>query len=102
MSTRVIIFSGKGGTGKTTISAATAALIASQGKRVLVMSSDPAHSLSDVVGMPISRENLTPLAPNLFGLEIDTIYEMRKNVSGFQQFVASAYEKQGVDSSVAA
>jgi arsenite-transporting ATPase len=102
MSTRVIIFSGKGGTGKTTISAATAALIASQGRRVLVMSSDPAHSLSDVVGLPISRENLTPLAPNLFGLEIDTIYEMRKSVSGFQQFVASAYEKQGVDSSVAA
>ncbi len=102
MSTRVIIYSGKGGTGKTTVSAATAALIASQGRRVLVMSSDPAHSLSDVVGHPISRESLTPLAPNLFGLEIDTIYEMRKSVSGFQNFVASAYEKQGVDSSVAA
>jgi arsenite/tail-anchored protein-transporting ATPase len=102
MSTRVIIFSGKGGTGKTTISAATAALIASQGRQVLVMSSDPAHSLSDVIGQPISRETLTPLAPNLYGLEIDTIFEMRKSVSGFQQFVANNYEKQGVDSSLAA
>ena len=46
----------KGGTGKTTVSAATAALIASRGKRVLIMSSDPAHSLSDVVGKPISRD----------------------------------------------
>ncbi len=102
MSTRVIIYSGKGGTGKTTISAASAALMAAQGRRVLIMSSDPAHSLSDVMGQPISRESLTPLAPNLFGLEVDTIYEMRKSVSGFQSFVATAYEKQGVDSSVAA
>ncbi len=102
MPTRVIIYSGKGGTGKTTISAATAALIASQGKRVLIISSDPAHSLSDVMGQAISREELTPLAPNLFGLEVDTIYEMRKNMGGFQKFVANTYEGQGIDKSVAA
>lgn len=102
MATRVIIYSGKGGTGKTTVSAATAAMIAHQGKRVLVMSSDPAHSLSDVVGQSISRENLTPLAPNLFALEVDTVYEMRKNLGGFQNFVMNTYEKKGVQSSVAA
>jgi arsenite/tail-anchored protein-transporting ATPase len=102
MPTRVIIYSGKGGTGKTTISAATAALTASRGKRVLIMSSDPAHSLSDVMGKPISRDKITLLAPNLFGLEVDTIYEMRKKVSGYQQFVANTYEQQGVESSVAA
>jgi len=102
MSTRVIIYSGKGGTGKTTVSAATACLLAGQGKRVLIMSSDPAHSLSDVMGQAISRDDLTPLAPNLFGLEIDTIYEMRKNMAGFQRFIANTYEGKGVDSSVAA
>jgi arsenite/tail-anchored protein-transporting ATPase len=102
MATRVIIYSGKGGTGKTTVSAATAALIASQGKRVLIMSSDPAHSLSDVVGQNISRENFTQLAPNLFGLEVDTVFEMRRNMSGFQNFVINSYEKHGVQSSVAA
>ncbi len=102
MSTRVIIYSGKGGTGKTTVSAASAALIAASGKRVLIMSSDPAHSLSDVLGQSISRDDITPLAPNLYGLEIDTIHEMRKKVSGFQQFVANAYESQGIGSSVAA
>ena len=102
MSTRVIIYSGKGGTGKTTISAASAAMIAAGGKRVLIMSSDPAHSLSDVLGQPISRESLTPLAPNLYGLEIDTIYEMRKKVSGYQQFIANSYENQGIGTSVAA
>ncbi|HEX2909724.1 MAG TPA: ArsA family ATPase [Chloroflexia bacterium] len=102
MATRVIIYSGKGGTGKTTVSAATAAMIASQGKRVLIMSSDPAHSLSDVLGQAISRDQVTLLAPNLFGLEVDTIYEMRKKVSGYQQFIATTYENQGIGSSVAA
>ena len=98
MPTRVIIYSGKGGTGKTTVSAATASLVASQGKRVLIMSSDPAHSLSDVMGQVISRDDLTPLAPNLFGLEIDTIYEMRKNMGGFQRFISNTYEGRGIDS----
>lgn len=102
MGTRVLIYSGKGGTGKTTVSAATAALIASRGKRVLIMSSDPAHSLSDVVGEPISRDEMTLLAPNLYGLEVDTIYEMRKNMGGFQKFMANAYEGRGIESSVAA
>ena len=102
MATRVIIYSGKGGTGKTTISAATASLIAARGKRTLIMSSDPAHSLSDVIGKAISRDSLTPLAPNLYGLEVDTIYEMKKNVSGFQKFVANQYEGNGVGSSVSA
>lgn len=102
MGTRVLIYSGKGGTGKTTVSAATAALIAGRGKRVLIMSSDPAHSLSDVVGQSISRDELTQLAPNLFGLEVDTIYEMRKNMGGFQKFMANAYEGRGIESSVAA
>ena len=45
---RVIIYSGKGGTGKTTISSSTAVALARQNKKVLIMSSDPAHSLSDV------------------------------------------------------
>ncbi|NCC36698.1 MAG: ArsA family ATPase, partial [Chloroflexia bacterium] len=48
--TRVIIYSGKGGTGKTTISAATATLLARTGRRTLVLSSDPAHSLADALG----------------------------------------------------
>ncbi|MEI7555392.1 ArsA family ATPase [Candidatus Chlorohelix sp.] len=102
MGTRVIIYSGKGGTGKTTISAASASLIASRGKKVLIMSSDPAHSLSDVIGKAISRDELTELAPNLYGLEVDTVYEMRKSMGGFQKFMANAYEGRGVDSSVAA
>lgn len=100
--TRVIIYSGKGGTGKTTLSAATATLLARMGRRTLVLSSDPAHSLADALGMEISRDRATMIVPNLYGLEVDTIYEWRQNLSGFQQFVTSTYSNRGVERSTAA
>ncbi|NNJ13024.1 ArsA family ATPase [Chloroflexales bacterium ZM16-3] len=100
--TRVIIYSGKGGTGKTTISAATATMLAGMGRRTLVLSSDPAHSLADALGAEISRDRVTLIAPCLYGLEIDTIYEWRQNLSGFQQFVTSTYSNRGVERSTAA
>lgn len=100
--TRVIIYSGKGGTGKTTISAATATMLARGGRRTLVLSSDPAHSLADALGTPISRDRPTPITPGLYGLEVDTIYEWRHNLGGFQQFIASTYSSRGVDRSTAA
>lgn len=100
--TRVIIYSGKGGTGKTTISAATAAVMAEQGKRTLVISSDPAHSLGDALGVLVSREQPTPITTNFYGLEVDTIYEWRRNLGGFQQFVASTYNSRGIDRSTSA
>lgn len=99
--TRVIIYSGKGGTGKTTISAATAVLLARSGRRTLVLSSDPAHSLADALGVAISRDRPTAVAPGLYGLEVDTIYEWRHNLGGFQQFVASTYSNRGIDRSTA-
>ncbi len=98
---RVIIYSGKGGTGKTTISSCTAVALARQGKRVLIMSSDPAHSLSDVFDVQISRNEPLKIERNLYGLEVDTIYELKKNMSGFQKFVSSSYKNQGIDSGMA-
>lgn len=100
--TRVIIYSGKGGTGKTTISAATATLLARNGRRTLVLSSDPAHSLADALGVAVSRDRPTMIAPSLYALEVDTIYEWRHNLGGFQQFVASTYSNRGIDRSTAA
>ncbi len=99
--TRVIIYSGKGGTGKTTISSSTAVALARQGKRVLIMSSDPAHSLSDVFNMRISRNDPQKIEENLYGLEVDTVYELKKNMSGFQKFVSSSYKSKGIDSGMA-
>ncbi len=102
MPSRVIIFSGKGGTGKTTISAATAALLAREGKKVLIISTDPAHSLSDVICQPIGLDRPTYLAPNLYGLEVDAPTEARRSMSGLQNYMENAYKKQGVTGSVAA
>ena len=66
---RVLLFTGKGGVGKTTIAAATAVRAAKAGHRTLVMSTDPAHSLADAYEAQISPE-LTEIAPNLFGQQI--------------------------------
>jgi arsenite/tail-anchored protein-transporting ATPase len=53
---RVLLFTGKGGVGKTTLAAATGARLAVGGRKVLVASADPAHSLGDVFGLPLTHE----------------------------------------------
>ncbi len=69
---RLLLFGGKGGVGKTTTSAATAVWLADSGLRVLLVSSDPAHSTSDSLGVEIGSEP-TPIegVEGLFGLEMD-------------------------------
>ncbi len=64
-------FSGKGGVGKTTLAAATAVNLARAGRRVLVTSTDPAHSLSDVFDMQIGDQG-AQVEPNLTALEVDS------------------------------
>ena len=53
---RVLLFAGKGGVGKTTLAAATAALLARSGRKALALSTDPAHSLGDVLAAPLTGE----------------------------------------------
>ena len=53
---RLLLFTGKGGVGKTTAAAATAALLADRGRKTLVLSTDPAHSLADALGVPLGPE----------------------------------------------
>lgn len=68
---RVVLFTGKGGVGKTTLAAATAALLARTGRKVLVVSTDPAHSLGDALAADLSGEPLE-LDPGLFAAHVDT------------------------------
>ncbi len=66
----IMLFSGKGGVGKTTLAAATASRLAATGSQVLVMSTDPAHSLSDVFGVQLGARPRT-IEPGLDAMEVD-------------------------------
>src|SRR5712692_5120872 len=68
---RYIMFGGKGGLGKTTLSATCAFWLASQGKRVLLFSVDPQASLSDIFQQDIFGKGPVPIMPNLWAQEVD-------------------------------
>src|SRR5258708_25790737 len=68
---RIILFTGKGGVGKTTVAAATAVSTAAAGLRTLILSTDPAHSLADAFDVALGDQP-TPVAENLWGGELDT------------------------------
>ena len=64
---RIIIYTGKGGVGKTSIAAASACRIAQSGKKVLIMSTDQAHSLEDSFDKKIGKE-MVSITDNLFAM----------------------------------
>ena len=67
---RVLLFTGKGGVGKTTLAAATAARLAAAGRKTLVVSTDPAHSLGDALGVHLTGDPTEP-ADGLFASQLD-------------------------------
>ena len=96
---RIIIHTGKGGVGKTSMAAATACRIAKSGKRVLVMSTDPAHSLGDSFDQKIGKEP-TKIADRLDALEIDTVYESEKswgNLKGYFKELLTSRGGNGIE-----
>lgn len=91
---RVIIYTGKGGVGKTSMAAATAVQIASAGRRVLIMSTDPAHSLGDSFGCKVGKEP-TKVCDNLYALEIDTVYESEKSWGHISDYMKRLITSRG-------
>ena len=87
---KVVFFGGKGGVGKTTSAAAMALAASRAGKRVLLVSTDPAHSTSDIFEMPIGPEP-TPLLPNLHGLEIDSDFEAKRYVAEVKERIRDLF-----------
>lgn len=81
---KIVFFGGKGGVGKTSCSAAFAAYTAREGKKTLIVSTDPAHSVSDIFEMPIGME-ATFIRENLDGIEIDAAYESDKYIGGIKK-----------------
>ncbi len=92
---RIILFTGKGGVGKTTTAAATALQCARLGKKTLVISTDPAHSLSDALNIELGPEPTT-IAPNLWGQEFDVYYSMKKYWGNMRQLMLTVFKWQGV------
>jgi len=84
--TRIVLFTGKGGVGKTTVAAATAARAAARGLRVLVTSTDPAHSLSDAFDVPIGDEP-TAIQANLFAQQIDAQQRLERHWSDVRDYL---------------
>lgn len=91
---RVIIYTGKGGVGKTSMAAATACKIAKNGKKVLVMSTDQAHSLGDSFDSKIDNEP-TRLTENLYAMEIDTVYESEKSWGNLKDYFKQLLTMKG-------
>jgi arsenite-transporting ATPase len=96
MPPRTILYTGKGGVGKTSVAAATARRCAAQGSRTVVMSTDPAHSLSDSLGVELGPDP-AEVAPNLFAHEVIATTEMRRNWDHVSNWLSSMLMTQGVD-----
>src|SRR6266536_4541699 len=93
---RILLFTGKGGVGKTTVAAATAVRAAAAGKRTLITSTDPAHSLADSFDTAIGSK-AHQIAPDLWAEQIDAQERLESNWRDIQEFVVSFLNWAGVD-----
>jgi len=91
---RIIVHTGKGGVGKTSISAATALRCAEMGLRTIVISTDTAHSLADSLDVKIGPEPV-PLADNLWAQEVDARYSMDKYWGRIQNYMLDVLSARG-------
>jgi arsenite-transporting ATPase len=97
---RVVLFTGKGGVGKTTLAAATATLLARSGRKVLAVSTDPAHSLGDALEADLGGEP-TELDPGLFAAHVDTRTLLDGAWARLQGHLGTLLAGAGVDELVA-
>jgi len=97
---RIIVHTGKGGVGKTSISAATALRCSEMGLRTIVISTDTAHSLGDSLDVEIGPEP-TPIKDNLWAQEVDARYSMDKYWGSFQRYMVALFTQRGVKDIVA-
>jgi arsenite-transporting ATPase len=93
---RIILFTGKGGVGKTTLSASTGAYLSELGKKVLVVSVDPAHSLSDVLEIDVGPEP-KEIFKNFYAQEIDVYYSIEKFWGVLKEYLKNLLKWQGIE-----
>jgi arsenite-transporting ATPase len=93
---RILLYTGKGGVGKTSVAAASALLCAERGYRTIVFSTDIAHSLSDALNVSLGPEPIE-IAPNLWGQEPDVFYNVQRYWRTIQTYVATLFSWHGLD-----
>jgi arsenite/tail-anchored protein-transporting ATPase len=94
--TRILLYTGKGGVGKTSVAAATALLCAARGMRTLVVSTDIAHSLGDALDMPVGPTP-TEITANLWAHEPDVFFNISKYWRTIQSYFSSLFAWGGLD-----
>ncbi len=97
---RILLYTGKGGVGKTSVAAATALRCADLGYRTVVVSTDAAHSLADSFDIAIGNEPLE-IAPRLKAQEIDVLHQMEKYWGTVQEWLISVLSWRGMDKLIA-
>lgn len=97
---RILLYSGKGGVGKTSLSAATAVLAAKRGRRTLVVSTDAAHSLADALGVEVGPDP-TRILPDLDALEVDVNEELNRHWGVIHEWLTRFMTFKGVADAVA-
>lgn len=94
--TRALLFTGKGGVGKTTTAAATAALAARRGVKTLVLSTDAAHSLTDALAVPLGPDP-TEIEDGFYGQQVDTQHSFERSWREVRSYLGEVFEAAGVD-----
>jgi arsenite-transporting ATPase len=94
--TRILLFTGKGGVGKTTTAAATAVRCADAGLRTIVLSTDPAHSLADAFDVDLGPL-ASPITDDLWGQQLDAQERMEDSWHDIQGWLREVFAWAGVD-----
>jgi arsenite-transporting ATPase len=97
---RIILYTGKGGVGKTSVSASTALGLAKRGYRTLVMSTDAAHSLADSFDMPLGHEPVE-VTKNLWAQEVSVLHEVDRYWITLQEYITTLLSWRGMEDVVA-
>lgn len=96
MAPRTILYTGKGGVGKTSVAAASARALAAAGRRTLVISTDPAHSLGESLGAELGGAPVA-VGPRLWGQQISAQEEMQFHWSAVSAWMGELLAERGVD-----
>jgi arsenite-transporting ATPase len=93
---RLILMTGKGGVGKTSVAAATGLQCAELGYKTLVLSTDPAHSLADSFDMELGHEPRL-VRENLWGAELDALIELEANWGSVKRYITQVLQARGLE-----